>query len=85
MRLRSRRHRAPAKDPEIDRALEAMSAPELRAAVRTVLNELDEDVRASAVDTLIGRASKASSGWRPHVRLSGSWRRPSRSPKRRAT
>jgi hypothetical protein len=42
-----------------------MSAPELRAAVRVVLDELDEDVRASVVDTLIGRATKASSGWRP--------------------
>jgi hypothetical protein len=42
-----------------------MSAPELRAAVRAVLEELDEDVRASVVDTLIGRATKASSGWRP--------------------
>jgi hypothetical protein len=39
----------PAKDPEIDRALEAMSAPELRAAVRAVLEEFDEDVRASVV------------------------------------
>ena len=63
--LRPRRHRVPAKDPEIVRALEAMSAPELRAAVRAVLDELDEDVRASVVDTLIGRATKASSGWRP--------------------
>jgi len=42
-----------------------MSAPELRAAVRAVLDDLDEDVRASVVDTLIGRATKASSGWRP--------------------
>jgi len=33
--------------------------------VRAVLDELDEDVRASVVDTLIGRATKASSGWRP--------------------
>ncbi len=63
--LRRRRHRVPAKDPEIVQALEAMSAPELRAAVRAVLDELDEDVRASVVDTLIGRATKASSGWRP--------------------
>ena len=63
--LRPRRHRVPAKDPEIVRALEAMSAPELRAAVRAVLDELDEDVGASVVDTLIGRATKASSGWRP--------------------
>jgi hypothetical protein len=60
-----RRHRVPPEDPEIDRALEVMRAPELRAAVRAVLDELDEDVRASVVDTLIGRAIKASSGWRP--------------------
>jgi hypothetical protein len=51
--LRPRRRRVPAKDPEIDRALDAMSAPELRAAVRAVLDELDEDVRASVVDALI--------------------------------
>lgn len=63
--LRHRRRRVPAKDPEIDRALEAMSAPELRAAVRAVLDELDEDVRASVVDTLIARATKATSGWKP--------------------
>src|SRR3990167_2494664 len=54
--LRHRRRCVPAKDPEIDRALEALSAPELRAAVRAVLDELDEDVKASVVDTLIGRA-----------------------------
>jgi len=63
--LRHRRHRVPAKDPEIDRALDAMSAPELRAAVRAVLEEFDEDVRASVVDALIARATKATSGWRP--------------------
>jgi hypothetical protein len=63
--LRHRRHRVPAKDPEIDRALEAMSALELRAAVRAVLDDLDEDVRASVVDTLIARATKATSGWKP--------------------
>lgn len=43
----------------------AMSAPELRAAVRAVLEEFDEDVRASVVDVLIARATKAASGWRP--------------------
>jgi len=42
-----------------------MSAPELRAAVRAVLDELDEGVKASVVDTLIARATKATSGWRP--------------------
>jgi len=64
-RLRHRRDRVPAEDTEVDRALEAMSAPELRAAVRTVLEELDEGVKASVVDTLIARATKATSGWRP--------------------
>jgi hypothetical protein len=63
--LRHRRHRVPAKDPEIDQALDAMSAPELRAAVRAVLEEVDADVRASVVDALIARATKATSGWRP--------------------
>jgi hypothetical protein len=75
----------PAKDPEIDRALDAMTAPELRAAVRAVLDELDEDVKASIVDMLIGRATKASSDGGPHLHLSGSWRRPGRSWTRRVT
>ena len=57
--------RAGQKSPEIDRALDAMSAPRLRAAVRAVLQEFDEDVRASVVDALIARATKATSGWRP--------------------
>ena len=60
--LRHRRRRVPAKDPEIDRALEAMSAPELRAAVRAVLDELDEDVKASVVDTLIGASHQGLVG-----------------------
>jgi hypothetical protein len=42
-----------------------MSAPELRAAVRAVLDGLDESVEASVVDTLIARATKTTSGWRP--------------------
>ena len=41
-----------------------MSAPELRAAVRAVVDGLDESVKASVVDTLIARATKTS-GWRP--------------------
>lgn len=47
-------------DTDFASALEAMSAPELRAAVRTVLEELDEGVKASVVDTLIARATKAT-------------------------
>jgi hypothetical protein len=42
-----------------------MSAPELRAAVRAVLDGLDESVKLSVVDTLIARATKTTSGWRP--------------------
>ena len=57
--LRSRTRRTPAEDPEINRALEAMSAPELRAAVHAVLDVLDADVKAHIIDTLIVRATKA--------------------------
>jgi hypothetical protein len=64
--LRSRTRRTPAEDPEINRALEAMSAPELRAAVHAVLDVLDADVKAHIIDTLIVRATKATSGWRPN-------------------
>lgn len=64
-RPRHRRPRLPAEDSEIDRALEAMSAPELRAAVRAVLDGLDESVMTSVVDTLIARGTKTTSGWRP--------------------
>ncbi len=39
--LRCRTRRTPAEDPEINRALEAMSAPELRAAVHAVLDGLE--------------------------------------------
>ena len=63
--LRRRTRRTPAEDPEINRALEAMSAPELRAAVHAVLDGLDADVKAHIIDTLIVRATKATSGWRP--------------------
>ena len=42
-----------------------MTAPDLRAAVRAVLGELDEDAKASAVDTLVARATKGTSGRRP--------------------
>jgi hypothetical protein len=56
--LRGRPRRAPADDRELDRALEAMTAPELRAAVRAVLGALDEEAKASTVDTLVARAVK---------------------------
>jgi hypothetical protein len=42
-----------------------MSAPELRAAVRAVLDRLDERAKASVVDALIARATKGTCGWKP--------------------
>ena len=63
--FRRRTRRTPAENPEIDPALEAMSAPELRAAVRAILDLVDENARAGIVDTFIARATKATSGWRP--------------------
>jgi hypothetical protein len=63
--LRGRPCRAPADDRELDRALEVMTAPELRAAVRAVLGALDQEAKASTVDTLVACAVKSASGWRP--------------------
>jgi hypothetical protein len=42
-----------------------MSAPELRAALRAVLGQLDDGVKDSVIDTLMTRGTKAKSGWKP--------------------
>jgi hypothetical protein len=67
--VRSRRRpgtsRVPAEDPDFNRALEAMTAPELRSFVRSVLDELDPDTRAAVVDELMARAVKGHAGWKP--------------------
>ena len=67
--MRSRRRRGnfqdPAKDLDFSRALEAMTAPELRAFVRGVLDELDPDARTAIVDALVARAVKGRAGWKP--------------------
>ena len=55
----------PAEDPDFSRALEAMTAPELRAFVRGVLGDLDPDAQAAIVDALIARAVKGCAGWKP--------------------
>jgi len=55
----------PPQDPDFSRALEAMTAPELRAFVRGVLDELDPDARTAIVDALIARAAKGRAGWKP--------------------
>ena len=69
MRARRRRGtpRVPAEDPDFSRALEAMTAPELRAFVRGVLDELDPDARTTIGDALVARAVKGRAGWRPHA------------------
>lgn len=65
----SRRHvrpRAPqAANPDVDRALEAMTAPELRSFVRGVLDGLEDDQRAVIVDSLVTRAASGDAGWKP--------------------
>ena len=67
MRQRGRRarRREPAEDREVDQALDAMSAPELRAALRAVLGQLDDGVKDSVIDTVMTRGTKAKSGWKP--------------------
>jgi len=52
-------------DPDLDRALEAMTAPELRSFVRGVLDGIDDDQRATFVDSLVARAARGDSGWTP--------------------
>ncbi len=67
MRARRRRGipRGPAEDQDFSHALEAMTAPELRAFVRGVLDELDPDARTAIVDQLMARAVKGRAGWKP--------------------
>jgi hypothetical protein len=59
------RRREATEDPEVDQALDAMSAPELRAAIRVVLDQLDDGVKDSIIDALLARGAKATSGWKP--------------------
>ena len=66
--VRRRRGRAslrPAPDPDLDRALEAMTAPELRSFIRTVFDGLDDDQRTTITDLLVTRATKGYAGWKP--------------------
>jgi hypothetical protein len=52
-------------DPDLQGALDAMTAEELRSFVRDALEQLDDEPRGELVDRLIARASKGSSRWRP--------------------
>jgi hypothetical protein len=50
---------------DLGEALEAMNADELRAFVREVLERLDDEPRTALEDSLIARAAKGRSGWKP--------------------
>src|SRR6266851_5340166 len=66
--VRRRRGRAslrPAPDPDLDRALGAMTAPELRSFVRTVFDGLDDDQRTTITDLLLTCATQGDVGWKP--------------------
>ena len=62
---RARRRLHPQHEPDLDSALEALTADDLRAFVRDALARLDDEPRGELVDSLIARAAKGSSGWRP--------------------
>jgi hypothetical protein len=52
---------------EIDEALAAMDAAELREVVRDVLLELDPRADSRAVNSLLERAARGKSGWAPRA------------------
>ena len=62
---RFRGSQRPALEPDLDGALEALTVGELRSLVRKALERLDREPRGELLDSLIARASKGSSGWKP--------------------
>lgn len=52
-------------EPELESALEAMSAEELRSFLLETLTKIDDAARATLVDTLLVRAARGSGRWRP--------------------
>ena len=53
-------------DTDLGRALEAMTAPELRSFVRAVLDELKDEQRGRVIDSLMTRAVRGDVGWKPN-------------------
>jgi hypothetical protein len=43
-----------------------MTAPELRAFVHAVLDELEDEQRAGVIDSLMARAARGDAGWKPN-------------------
>jgi hypothetical protein len=64
-RRRARTNPREATNPDLDRALEAMTAPELRSFVRTVFGVLHDDQRTTITDSLVARATHGDAGWKP--------------------
>lgn len=64
-RPRSGTPRIPSEDPDVNRALETMTAPELRAFVRGVLDGLAPGARTGIAQELLARAVKGHAGWKP--------------------
>lgn len=64
-RVGQSRRPSAADEDDLRQALDASSAADLRTAVRAILDELGEDVRATIVDRLVARAAKGATGWRP--------------------
>ena len=62
---RRRRSLGPPHDPDLNGALDAMTAEDLRSFVRDALERLDDEPRSALVDSLTARGTKGSSGWRP--------------------
>jgi hypothetical protein len=52
-------------DPDLDRAIGALTAEELRAFVRDALERLDDEPRNALADSLMARAAKGRAGWKP--------------------
>jgi hypothetical protein len=62
---RPRRGIRPQDNADLESALDAMTAEELRSFVRDALERLDDEPRGQLMDAVIARAAKGSSGWRP--------------------
>lgn len=65
VRRRTGKRSAQSVDTDLVRALEAMTAPELRAFVRGVLDEFEAEQRARVIDSLMTRAARHPRSARP--------------------
>jgi hypothetical protein len=66
VRRRSGKPSARSVDTDLAGALEAMTSPELRAFVRAVLDEFEDEQRDRVIDSLMTRATRGDAGWKPN-------------------